>query len=174
MKIRSNYEIAELTWENGQLAMHGIGGLLSTNPTKPTWGRAGDTLESIVHQATTHNQTPNIIQQGRTPANIASLNCGSSSGKRPESSGQAEGAAALVRKRTRSDSEQGNGRSIYENIGDGSACASGASVSASGTFCRGKDTTMVTWASIESTRSLKTKTTDEDSSCHRSGSVQIN
>jgi hypothetical protein len=169
LKFRSNYgNIAELTWEKGQLAMHGIGGVLSTTatPTKPTWGKAGETLESIVHQATTcHNQTPNIIQHDHTPVpNIAA-----SSGRQwpdRQSSGQVQGAPALVRKRTRADSEQ----CAYENNGDGSACGSGT---ASGSFCRDNDTTMVTWASLESTRSLKTKTTDEDSSCLRSGSVQI-
>ncbi|XP_059443891.1 transcription factor PIF7 isoform X2 [Corylus avellana] len=188
MKERSNYEVAELTWENGQLAMHGIGGLLSTTtPTKATWGggrAAGDTLESIVHQATCHhNQKPNIIFQHdhhhhNTPASIAS-----SGGQWPDQSsgGQVQVApASVVKKRTRSsDSEQYcniGRRSIYENIADGSTCGSGGSVSASGTFCRDNDTTMMTptRASFESTRSFKTKTTDEDSSCHRSGSRSEN
>ncbi|KAF7137918.1 hypothetical protein RHSIM_Rhsim07G0032300 [Rhododendron simsii] len=47
------YEVAELTWENGQLAMHGLGP--PRVPTKyPNWDkpRAGGTLESIVNQAT--------------------------------------------------------------------------------------------------------------------------
>jgi hypothetical protein len=183
LKFRSNYDVAELTWENGQLAMHGIGGLLSTTPTKATWGggraAAGDTLESIVHQATCHNQNqkPNIIFQHdhhQTPASRAS-----SGGQWPDQSsgGQFQVApASVVKKRTRtSDSDQCNGRrSIYENIADGSACGS-ASVSASGTFCRDTDTTMMTptRASFESTRSFKTKTTDEDSSCHRSGSRSV-
>ncbi|GMI66940.1 unfertilized embryo sac 10, PHYTOCHROME INTERACTING FACTOR 8 [Hibiscus trionum] len=54
----SDYEVAELTWENGQLAMHGLG--LARVPAKPfiskynTWDkpRGNGTLESIVNQAT--------------------------------------------------------------------------------------------------------------------------
>ncbi|MBA0859859.1 hypothetical protein Goshw_011512 [Gossypium schwendimanii] len=57
----SDYEVAELTWENGQLAMHGLGParvpakpLVSNPPSKYTWDkpRANGTLESIVNQAT--------------------------------------------------------------------------------------------------------------------------
>ncbi|KAA8515906.1 hypothetical protein F0562_019085 [Nyssa sinensis] len=56
-----DYEVAELTWENGQLAMHGLGHPRVPNKppttsttTKYTWEkpRAGGTLESIVNQAT--------------------------------------------------------------------------------------------------------------------------
>ncbi|KAK6120722.1 hypothetical protein DH2020_045538 [Rehmannia glutinosa] len=60
-----DYEVAELTWENGQLAMHGLGlsrvvnksATVASSPTKyttTTWDkpRAGGTLESIVNQAT--------------------------------------------------------------------------------------------------------------------------
>ncbi|XP_040995076.1 transcription factor UNE10-like isoform X1 [Juglans microcarpa x Juglans regia] len=65
------FEVAELTWENGQLAMHGIGQArvpvkritptianTNVNPTSnskyPTWEKpcASGTLESIVNQAT--------------------------------------------------------------------------------------------------------------------------
>ncbi|KAJ6328421.1 hypothetical protein OIU77_010169, partial [Salix suchowensis] len=55
------YEVAELTWENGQIAMHGLGPprvpskpVASTSPSKYTWDkpRASGTLESIVNQAT--------------------------------------------------------------------------------------------------------------------------
>ncbi|PQM33241.1 transcription factor UNE10 [Prunus yedoensis var. nudiflora] len=55
-----DYEVAELTWENGQVAMHGLG--MPRLPAKPslttakytTWDkpRASGTLESIVNQAT--------------------------------------------------------------------------------------------------------------------------
>ncbi|KAJ4727195.1 Transcription factor like [Melia azedarach] len=60
-----DYEVAELTWENGQLAMHGLGPPrvpskpeASTSPTKYTWEkpRASGTLESIVNQATSFPQ----------------------------------------------------------------------------------------------------------------------
>ncbi|KDP28805.1 hypothetical protein JCGZ_14576 [Jatropha curcas] len=56
-----DYEVAELTWENGQLAMHGLGPprapakpLASASPSKYAWDkpRASGTLESIVNQAT--------------------------------------------------------------------------------------------------------------------------
>lgn len=62
---RLDYEVAELTWENGQLAMHGLGPPrvpskpeASTSPTKYTWEkpRASGTLESIVNQATSFPQ----------------------------------------------------------------------------------------------------------------------
>ncbi|KAL5999836.1 hypothetical protein ACLOJK_038123 [Asimina triloba] len=55
--IRLDYEVAELTWENGQLAMHGLGPPRTTTsrpPPKFAWEkpRASGTLESIVDQAT--------------------------------------------------------------------------------------------------------------------------
>ncbi|KAL3537031.1 hypothetical protein ACH5RR_000397 [Cinchona calisaya] len=51
-----DYEVAELTWENGQLAMHGLGP--PRLPNKYSWEDekqppAGGTLESVVNQATT-------------------------------------------------------------------------------------------------------------------------
>lgn len=58
---RLDYEVAELTWENGQLAMHGLGQprvlekpVASAVVSKYPWDkpRAGGTLESIVNQAT--------------------------------------------------------------------------------------------------------------------------
>ncbi|XWS77265.1 hypothetical protein CRYUN_Cryun01aG0246300 [Craigia yunnanensis] len=58
---RLDYEVAELTWENGQLAMHSLGPprvpakpLNSTSPSEYTWDkpRASGTLEAIVNQAT--------------------------------------------------------------------------------------------------------------------------
>ncbi|XVE54739.1 hypothetical protein DITRI_Ditri03aG0106000 [Diplodiscus trichospermus] len=163
----SNYEVAELTWENGQLAMHGLSGLLPTAPTKPTWGRSSDTLESIVHQATCNDlkQSFNLLQHDHTPVHRSSI-AASSGGNWAESSGRLPmAAAALLKKRGRSDSDQcwKNHQScgIQEDRADRSACAS-----ASATFCRENDTTMMTWASHESPQSMKTKTTDEDSACH--------
>ncbi|KAL8028324.1 hypothetical protein ABFS82_14G148700 [Erythranthe guttata] len=50
------YEVAELTWKNGQLAMHGLAPSRVVNkPPTAAWEkpRAGGTLESIVNQATT-------------------------------------------------------------------------------------------------------------------------
>ena len=166
--FRSNYEVAELTWENGQPAMHGLRGLLPTSPTKHTWGRAGDTLESIVHQATCHKQIPNVHLHGHTSTNLAPLDATSTGRTWTESSGQVQVEPTLMRKRILSSSEKCDGRkfcgSIYEDSAD--------HTSASATFCSNNDTTMMTWASFESPRSLKTKTTEEDSCC-RGGSVQI-
>ncbi|KAL7121082.1 hypothetical protein ACP275_02G160800 [Erythranthe tilingii] len=69
-----DYEVAELTWENGQLAMHGLAQPRVVNkpipshaPTKyATWEkpRAGGTLESIVNQATGHAQLPKFAVEG--------------------------------------------------------------------------------------------------------------
>lgn len=184
LKFRSNYEVAELTWENGQLAMHGLSGLLPIAPTKPTWGRSShDTLESIVHQATCHNQNQNqnfnLLQHEQVPVNKKSpiITAASSRGNWPADTTTsrlpvAAAAAALLKKRARSDSDQcmknyKSGSNIQEDRAERSACAS-----ASATFCKDNDTTMMTWASYESPRSMKTKTTDEDSACHN-GSVKV-
>ncbi|EEF50316.1 DNA binding protein, putative [Ricinus communis] len=71
-----DYEVAELTWENGQLSMHGLGPprlpvktIPSSSPSKYTWEkpRAGGTLESIVNQATRlpqQRKTDNITGYG--------------------------------------------------------------------------------------------------------------
>lgn len=172
LKFRSNYEVAELTWENGQLSMHGLRGLIPTTPTKPTWGRAGDTLESIVHQATCHKQISNVFQHDHAPAaNVVPIDAVSTGGTwaETESTGQVQVAPmTLMRKRTRSDSEQCHGRKICGSMNEDSA----DHTSASATFCRDNDTTMMTWASFDSPRSLKTRTTEVDSSCH-DGLVQI-
>ncbi|GFQ02396.1 transcription factor une10 [Phtheirospermum japonicum] len=67
-------QVAELTWENGQLAMHGLAATRVGN-TKPSaaaikyaaWDkpRAGGTLESIVNQATTqHHHHPKPAADG--------------------------------------------------------------------------------------------------------------
>ncbi|KAG6435645.1 hypothetical protein SASPL_100519 [Salvia splendens] len=52
-----DYEVAELTWENGQLAMHGLG-----------VPRAGGTLESIVSQASFYPPPPNPTADAKDPA----------------------------------------------------------------------------------------------------------
>ncbi|KAF8048221.1 hypothetical protein N665_2608s0007 [Sinapis alba] len=46
-----DYEVAELTWENGQLGLHSLGPTRVTAPSKYLTG-VGGTLESIVDQAT--------------------------------------------------------------------------------------------------------------------------
>ncbi|XP_057473608.1 transcription factor PIF7-like [Actinidia eriantha] len=162
----SNYEVAELTWENGQLAMHGLGGLPPTAAPKPKWGWAGDTLESIVHQATNPQQTPKILvphHHDQNPTNMSST-AGSSAGKWTETSGTEPMGPWFANKRVRSESNQSGkflGSGIVERE-ERSACAS-----ATATFCnKESDATRMTWASFESPPSLKTKTTDEDSACH--------
>ena len=149
--------------------MHGLSGLLPTAPTKPTWGRSSDTLESIVHQATGHNQKQNfnLLQHDHTPVNRSSI-AASSGGNWADSSGRLPVAeVALLKKRARLDSDQSRKNylsgGIQEDRADRSACASA-------TFCRDNDTTMMTWASYESPQSMKIKTTYEDSACHN-GSV---
>ncbi|XP_044500971.1 transcription factor UNE10-like isoform X2 [Mangifera indica] len=63
-----DYEVAELTWENGQLAMHGLGPprvpakpVATASTTKYNWEkpRASGTLESLVNQATNLPQQRN-------------------------------------------------------------------------------------------------------------------
>ncbi|KAJ8900315.1 hypothetical protein K2173_024955 [Erythroxylum novogranatense] len=73
-----DYEVAELTWENGQLAMHGLGPprvaakpipSCTPSPSKYAWDkpRASGTLESIVNQATTRlpEHKPTLVNLGR-------------------------------------------------------------------------------------------------------------
>ncbi|XP_010523095.1 PREDICTED: transcription factor UNE10 isoform X2 [Tarenaya hassleriana] len=50
--LLEEYEVAELTWENGQLALHGLGPPRAQTQTKYV---SGGTLESIVNQATNSN-----------------------------------------------------------------------------------------------------------------------
>ncbi|XAR65512.1 hypothetical protein NMG60_11009658 [Bertholletia excelsa] len=142
-----DHDLAELTWENGQLATHGLGGLLANAPIKPTWGRAGDTLEAIVHQAATcHKQCLNH-EQNHSPPNV-SLTAGSTAGKRVETSENAHRRSGFSKKRV---------------LSDRSACTS---ASASATFCKDNNTSAMTRASFESPRSLRDKTMDKDSACH--------
>nr|WCO08272.1 hypothetical protein [Suaeda aralocaspica] len=203
----SNFDVAaELTWENGQIAMHELGSIFpsasntnTSSPMKGTWGgsvnRAGDTLESIVHQATYYNNhlSPNFMSTSgphqhsshQSIENGGSSVVASSGRKWAENSGHIQTPAGppppppvLLKKRTRSESENCAGRCINDH--EISACAS-----ANAAFCKdsnainnnnnnnntittnNNDTTMMTWASFESPRSCtRTKTTtDEDSAC---------
>lgn len=181
----SNYEVTELTWENGQLAMHELGGMFppppptsnSSSPPKPTWGgvsRANDTLESIVHQATYSskqgpNPNPNPMPSAQNKKTAGSF-VGSSGGKWAEKSAAIQNLSppppppppGLAKKRAHPESE----RSRLPNDRE-SGCAS-----ANAGFCRdnnNNDTTMMTWASYESDPRSCTRTkmsTDEDSACH--------
>uniref|UniRef100_A0A803L9E7 BHLH domain-containing protein n=1 Tax=Chenopodium quinoa TaxID=63459 RepID=A0A803L9E7_CHEQI len=144
----ANFEVAELTWENGQLAMHELGGIFqapTTAPSKGTWnggvGRVTDTLESIVHQATYCNskQSPNLMtasashqQSGiQNMENVGSSVVASSGGKWAENSGHIQTPVGplpppppgLMKKRTRSESENCAARN-NTNDHEMSACAS--------------------------------------------------
>lgn len=167
--FREKQGVTELTWQNGQLALHGIDGLQPTVPPKPTWNRANDTLESVVNQAKLHTQGPNLIQQGEPLVHTGrTLTSSGANGKWVERGNQEPSA----RKRTRSTSDYGgknvstsdnnnNSNTMQVDHGDHSVCGS-----ASAAFCRDNETTLMTWASFDSPRSLKTKSIDEDSACH--------
>ncbi|KAI3440587.1 BHLH domain-containing protein [Psidium guajava] len=150
-----NRGVAELTWENGQLAMHGHG------PLKPPPG-SSDTLESIVHQATCHKKNPSSPRHDQPPP--------------PSTGGILDKSHAalqcpvnnyLVKKRKRSDSKpvhvvkknSGNGVGGGTNGEERSICGSGSAA-----ICRDDEVTMRTWASLETPASFKAKTTDEDGS----------
>ncbi|KAK8584031.1 hypothetical protein V6N13_109431 [Hibiscus sabdariffa] len=157
----SNYEVAELTWRNGQLAMQGFNGLLPTAaPTSKPACRSSDTLESIVYQATCHNQNQNSDRI--IPANIIS-SVAASSGR--ESSGRLQKKRAW----SMSDSDQCRKHMLscgihQEDRADRSACGSAKFHKVD------NDVTMMTSGSHESLRSLKTKTTDGGDSGFHDGS----
>ncbi|KAL9243264.1 hypothetical protein vseg_017172 [Gypsophila vaccaria] len=171
----SNFEVTELTWENGQLAMHELGGIFppppvstSSSSPKPTWeddgggGGVGDTLESIVHQATCCNKhVPKLMPEPQQQANFGSV-VASSGGKWAEKSGQIKTTCppqppGMVKKRTRSEVEHRGLTNDHE-----SACAS-----ANAAFSReNNETTMMTWSYESPRSSTRTKTiNDEDSAC---------
>lgn len=150
----SNFEVAELTWENGQLAMHELGGVFpapTTTPPKSTWGggvgRVTDTLESIVQQATYCNnkQSPNLMpvsvphqQSGhQNMENVGSSVVASSGGKWAENSGHIQtpigplppAPLGVMKKRTRSEPENFAARNTNDH--EMSACAS-----ANAAFCK--------------------------------------
>ncbi|KAK6787646.1 hypothetical protein RDI58_016171 [Solanum bulbocastanum] len=129
-------EVAELTWENGQVAMHRLGSNLSNEQTKHTWGKAGDTLESIVHQATFQKQNHSYIM-GSDGQNQANIN------RDKNVSYGAQQARGVLKRMRSSDSDP----QLY--IGEISLEHLNARASA-----RDNDITMVTWPC------------NEDSACH--------
>ncbi|XP_055827014.1 transcription factor UNE10-like isoform X2 [Solanum dulcamara] len=165
-------EVAELTWEKGQLGMHGLGGILSMSQAKQTLGRTGDTLESIVHQATHHGKNQTSIHQNYDQNDDQDLKIGvlCSGGKWGESSQKMAPPRATVFAKKRMRPSESDPQ--YVGAGDHEYAERSACASASATFYRENDTTMVTWPSFdESSRSIKSKTTcDEDSACHGGGS----
>ncbi|KAG4109015.1 hypothetical protein AAZX31_06G189700 [Glycine max] len=162
----SNYDrISELIWENGQLSIHGLGGLQPTNPTqeKPISSGAHDTLESIVQHATFQRYQPSKFtrEEGHAPTSNSKNN---NSIGAPYYGGEVQGVLSSTRKRTWSNANN----SMLEECDILSGCAS-----AGATFCRDNDTTMMTWVSLDqSGRSLKTM--EEDSACHCGSEIRDN
>ncbi|KAK1373412.1 transcription factor PIF7 [Heracleum sosnowskyi] len=161
----SNFDITELGWENGQPLKHEHVGSFSALPaSKAIWGSTDDTLESIVHQATCQNI--NLPEFDHHLTNNDSI-VASSTGKWGENSSNMEiNLPMQTKKRVRSSGYPDqcggmNNVSSYQEYADRRSCSS-----ANATFCRDNDTTMMTGASLESPRSLKTRPVNEDSTCH--------
>ncbi|XP_071731563.1 transcription factor PIF7 [Rutidosis leptorrhynchoides] len=147
-----DYGVAEITWENGQPAMHGL-------------GRTNETLESIVHQATTcynksQNQEIGLQKNQLSPRmhNIISSNIASSSAKVGENTSQ-----SYLKKRPRSSMIVHD--QCVNNLGNTSLQED--NVSNSQTInSKDNDTTMMTWPSFDSpNQSFKSQKTDDDSAC---------
>ncbi|WOG99607.1 hypothetical protein DCAR_0518960 [Daucus carota subsp. sativus] len=158
-----SFEFSELTWENGYLATHELGGIFPAAPTKSNWGRRDDTLESIVHHATSHGQGITPDQAAQQHISVAHREkpviVASSDGKWGENLSQVEMALGFPRKRDwteYSNQCERNFNSSNQEGGEPGACAS-----ASATFCRNKDNTMMTWASSESPQTLKSKSAED-------------
>ncbi|KAI3761296.1 hypothetical protein L1987_51708 [Smallanthus sonchifolius] len=136
----SDYGVGEITWENGQPAMHGH-------------GRTNETLESIVHQATTsYNQSQNQETGLQESQNLPrthhiSSNVASSSGKRVDIAGP-----SYLKKRPRSSAI------VHDH------CVRNLGLKEDISNNKDNDTTMMTWPSSDShNQSLKSKNKDGDS-----------
>ncbi|MED6161329.1 hypothetical protein PIB30_059737 [Stylosanthes scabra] len=179
--MSNNYdEIAELTWENGQISMHGLSGLAPTSQAKPTWvNRAHDTLESIVEQATCNNKKSKLSikdNHGYVPTNS---NVASSSGEHHQMV-----VPTLSRKRSHFDQRDVNYVSINNTNKkmlleeEHTNTNNRKCVSASATFCRDNNdiTTMMTWPSLDSApRTFNHhKILEEDSACHSGSEIGNN
>lgn len=147
--FRPNFEVTELAWEKGSLAMHGLCGLGCSPPKKPSWTQVGGTLESVVHQATHQKQSSRPTDYDPTQENVDSI-AASSGGKWAENSCEVLMGQDPSNKRARSEV---SGRKSQLSQGNSA------------------DTTMMTWASYESPGSLMTKTRDEVASDCPSGQV---
>lgn len=177
-KSRSNYDITELGWENGQPLMHEHVGILPAVPdSKTTWDRTDDTLESIVHQATYPNvnlpEFDHHLNQNHQLTNKNSIVTPSTRIWGENSNHVEMSPPVYTKKRVQSSEHSDQCRGMnnltisHQNHADKRPCGSG-----SATFAKNNDATMMTWASLESPRSMrsKTKPVDEDSACH-AGSV---
>ncbi|KAJ8772999.1 hypothetical protein K2173_028176 [Erythroxylum novogranatense] len=149
--FRSDYGFAELKWENGQLCMARTS--------------SSDTLECIVHQATCHKHGHDYQDMPQTPANINSLTESSNGFDR-----RVKIAPLLMKKNVRPDMNPCAKRIGFRcNQNENLNRSVGASVSAPDIFSGDKKTipkTAKSWASFQSPRILKNKSTEEDSSCH--------
>lgn len=186
--------MAELTWENGQLAIHGLSdGLVpstanTTAASKPQSTWTGDTLESLVHQATSQTRDHNPTHITRPNITTSTSIVGSSSQVSHHHHHQQE--VPNLPKRTRmSESRDFSCGSINNNSNNNiclkkyncpsSGCASGSG--ATTINCRDSDTTMMTWASVESDpqsliknkKKTTTSTHNEDSAFHGGGLMVI-
>lgn len=147
--------------------MHGLGGPHPTAQEKITLSRARDTLESVVQQGTGQHQKSkhNILKDHYHHASTTSV---------AASSGDLHAVPTLSRKRAWSKfSTDTTNIMLEENCGLllPSGGSSASATSAGATFCRDNDTTMMSWASLDSGRSFQNnKTLEEHSACH-SGSV---
>ncbi|KAL0384865.1 UNVERIFIED_CONTAM: Transcription factor PIF7, partial [Sesamum radiatum] len=111
------------------------------------------------------NSNSNSAQQMEAKANPAAASSGGKWREMDDEQGKGVGTLSSKwgenhSKRVRSEAEQWCGRKSFQ--AEESGCAS-----ASAAFCRDTDTTMMTWASFESPRSLKSaRNADDDSACH--------
>ncbi|KAF3625570.1 Transcription factor ALC [Capsicum annuum] len=136
--MSSKCEVAELTWENGQVAMHRLGSNLPKEQAKHTWGKAGDTLESIVHQATFQNQNHSSKLMGISDGHNTQANIDR---EKNASYGGQQTRGVLKRMRSDSDPQLYSGGRSVELI-------------SAQTNAKENDITMVTWPC------------NEDSDCH--------
>ncbi|MQM03170.1 hypothetical protein Taro_035943 [Colocasia esculenta] len=102
----ADYEVAELTWENGQLSMHGhrggaarAGKLAAKDPSAsvPSWekpGHASGTLEAVVDQAT-RAVVPSGPAAAQVPNSASGLLVPCLGGKSPYHTLRAPAAAAM-------------------------------------------------------------------------------
>ncbi|XP_017216368.1 transcription factor PIF7 [Daucus carota subsp. sativus] len=175
----SNYDITELGWENGQPLMHEHVGILPAVPdSKTTWDRTDDTLESIVHQATYPNvnlpEFDHHLNQNHQLTNKNSIVTPSTRIWGENSNHVEMSPPVYTKKRVQSSEHSDQCRGMnnltisHQNHADKRPCGSG-----NATFAKNNDATMMTWASLESPRSMrsKTKPVDEDSACHAGSEI---
>lgn len=169
--------------------MHGLAAGLRPTTTatakpQPTWVRTGDTLESLVHQATCQSRDPNPIHSDPThitrPKTTPSTSMVGSSSQSLSHHHLQE--VPNLPKRTRMSESKNfstcssinNNKKNMKGYNCPSSTGCGSGSGATTTICRDSDTTRRTWASFESgPQSLKknstkttTTTTYENSASH--------